>query len=76
MYRLYTVYTSNPEDPHQSQSVEFACDSIREWWQQLGQFYYGFAISILLLCDGGGSNSSNYYIFKEDLQKLAGLSIA
>ncbi len=25
----------------------------------------------MLLCDGGGSNSSNYYIFKEDLQKLA-----
>jgi hypothetical protein len=33
--------------------------------------YYAFATSILLLCDGGGSNSSNYYIFKEDLQKLA-----
>jgi hypothetical protein len=33
--------------------------------------YYAFAVSILFLCDGGGSNSSNYYIFKEDLQKLA-----
>jgi hypothetical protein len=33
--------------------------------------YYAFATSILFLCDGGGSNSSNYYIFKEDLQKLA-----
>jgi hypothetical protein len=52
-------------------TTEFACDSIRQWWQQLGQFYYAFAKSILLLCDGGGSNSSNYYIFKEDLQKLA-----
>jgi len=37
----------------------------------LGQFTYAYAKSILLLCDGGGSNSSNYYIFKEDLQKLA-----
>jgi len=52
-------------------TTEFACDSIRKWWQELGRFYYAFAKSILLLCDGGGSNSSNYYIFKEDLQKLA-----
>ena len=37
----------------------------------MGQFYYAFAKSILLLCDGGGSNSSRYYIFKEDLQRLA-----
>ena len=52
-------------------TTEFACDSIREWWQQVGKLYYAFATSILFLCDGGGSNSSNYYIFKEDLQKLA-----
>ena len=52
-------------------TTEFACDSIRQWWQQVGKLYYAFATSILFLCDGGGSNSSNYYIFKEDLQKLA-----
>ncbi len=28
------------------------------------------ARSILILCDGGGSNSSRYYVFKEALQKL------
>ena len=28
------------------------------------------ATSILILADGGGSNSSRHYIFKEDLQKL------
>ena len=27
-------------------------------------------VSILALCDGGGSNSARCYIFKEDLQKL------
>jgi hypothetical protein len=32
---------------------------------------YPIAASILLLCDGGGSNSSRHYIFKEDLQKLS-----
>ena len=26
---------------------------------------------MLILCDGGGSNSSRYYIFKQDLQALA-----
>ena len=26
---------------------------------------------MLGLCDGGGSNNSHYFIFKEDLQKLA-----
>lgn len=28
------------------------------------------ATSILLLCDGGGSNSSRHYLFKQDLQAL------
>ena len=34
-------------------TTEFACDSIKQWWQQLGQFTYAYAKSILLLCDGG-----------------------
>jgi len=36
-----------------------------------GIVLYPIATSILLLCDGGGSNSSRHYIFKEDLQKLS-----
>ena len=49
---------------------EFACDSLRHWWQQHGQAHYGLAGSLLLLCDGGGSNSSRQYLFKQDLQTL------
>ena len=49
---------------------EFACDSIRYWWNTYGKIRYHGANSILLLCDGGGSNSSRYYIFKQDLQAL------
>ncbi len=49
---------------------EFACDSIRYWWQQYGSVHYESASSILLLCDGGGSNSSRQYLFKQDLQAL------
>jgi len=50
---------------------EFACDSIRQWWNNHGKFIYLTATSILMLMDGGGSNSSRHYIFKQDLQALA-----
>ncbi len=49
---------------------EFACDAIRDWWLEHGQHHYPTATSILLLCDGGGSNSSRQYLFKQDLQRL------
>ncbi len=49
---------------------QFACDSLRVWWQRHGARTYADAKSILLLCDGGGSNNCRHYIFKEDLQRL------
>jgi hypothetical protein len=49
---------------------EFACDAIRDWWLEHGHQHYPTATSILLLCDGGGSNSSRQYLFKQDLQRL------
>ena len=49
---------------------EFVCDCFRLWWALVGSIEYANATSILLLADGGGSNSSRHYIFKEDLQKL------
>jgi hypothetical protein len=49
---------------------EFACDSIERWWESRGRALYPRATSILLLCDGGGSNSARQYLFKEDLQRL------
>ncbi|MGB3916904.1 MAG: hypothetical protein WBL07_05645 [Thiothrix litoralis] len=51
-------------------SRKFACDNLYRWWVQHGKPQYSDATSILLLCDGGGSNSANHFIFKEDLQKL------
>ena len=48
----------------------FACDSLRWYWQRIGRQCYPNATSILLLCDGGGSNSASHYIFKHDLQAL------
>jgi len=49
---------------------EFACDSLRQWWQTDGQALYAEADSLLLLCDGGGSNSARTYLFKADLEQL------
>lgn len=50
---------------------ELCCDCLREWWNEHGKIYYPNAKSILILADGGGSNSSRHYIFKEDIQNLA-----
>lgn len=52
-------------------TTEFACDSLRLFWQHEGQRLYPDASAILLLCDGGGSNSCRKHLFKEDLQSLA-----
>ncbi|WP_422447954.1 MULTISPECIES: ISAzo13-like element transposase-related protein [unclassified Endozoicomonas] len=50
---------------------EFACESVELWWNEEGQRGYPGQNELLMLCDGGGSNSASAYIFKEDLQALA-----
>ena len=50
---------------------ELACDSIATWWEQHGRPDYPRAKKLLVLCDGGGSNSATRYVFKEELQNLA-----
>lgn len=52
-------------------TTEFACDSFRWYWNRIGKQRYPEAKSILIVCDGGGSNSSRKYIFKHDLQQLS-----
>ncbi len=49
---------------------QFACDSLRWYWNRIGQQCYPHAKSMLLLCDCGGSNSAAQYLFKRDLQNL------
>ena len=51
-------------------TTQFACDSLGWYWRRIGQQCYPTASSLLLLCDGGGSNSASKYIFKYDLQQL------
>jgi hypothetical protein len=50
---------------------ELACDSLAAWWDRHGRADYPRARKLLVVCDGGGSNSASMYLFKEDLQKLA-----
>lgn len=54
-------------------TTELACDSLALWWKEQGRYEYPNAQHILVLCDGGGSNSASTYIFKEDLQNLANI---
>ena len=50
---------------------ELACDSIELWFNEQGRKDYPAASELLVLCDGGGSNSASHFIFKEDLQGLS-----
>jgi hypothetical protein len=54
-----------------SETSEMACNAIREWWTTIGDKQYPNAVSILILADAGGSNSSRHNIFKQDLKELA-----
>ena len=47
------------------------CDSVALWWEEAGRMAYPQAKRLLVLGDGGGSNSATQYLFKEDLQGLA-----
>ena len=72
----HTVYDIKRNEAYVSigtrrDTSEFACDSIRHWWRHYGCVHYPLATSILMLMDGGGSNSARHWIFKQDLQALA-----
>lgn len=60
-------------------TAEFAVESIRRWWRQMGRGTYPTATELLIMADSGGSNSSRGRLWKVALQQLAdetGLSIA
>ena len=61
-----------------SDTAAFAVESIRRWWQELGQSRYPRADRILITADCGGSNGARVRLWKTELQTLAdqtGLSI-
>lgn len=54
-----------------SETAEFLCDSLKNWWITHGKNAYQNADTILIFCDAGGANSYRHHIFKVELQKLA-----
>lgn len=52
-------------------TAEFAVESIRGWWNEVGHLQYPKAKRILITADGGGSNGSRVRLWKWELQRLA-----
>jgi hypothetical protein len=52
-------------------TAQFAVQSLRNWWQQLGRAAYPDATALLVMADGGGSNGARVRLWKVALQALA-----
>ena len=52
-------------------TAEFAVNSIRRWWKQMGRRRFPHAAELLITADGGGSNSPRSRLWKVSLQELA-----
>ena len=52
-------------------TAAFAVESIRRWWQKLGQRRYPGAHSLTITADCGGSNGVRVRLWKRELQHLA-----
>ncbi|MGH8523437.1 MAG: ISAzo13 family transposase [Gammaproteobacteria bacterium] len=52
-------------------TAEFAIETIHRWWRHMGLPAYPKAKELLILADGGGSNSSRTRLWKVALQRLA-----
>ena len=52
-------------------TAQFAVNSIRRWWREMGQRRFPRAKQLLITADGGGSNSSRSRLWKWCLQSLA-----
>jgi Rhodopirellula transposase DDE domain len=60
-------------------TAQFAVNSIRSWWEHLGQPRYPNATTLQITADCGGSNGNRTRLWKVELQQLAddtGLEIA
>jgi Rhodopirellula transposase DDE domain len=52
-------------------TAQFATETIRRWWREMGCRAYPKAEELLILADAGGSNSSRSRLWKVSLQTLA-----
>lgn len=54
-----------------SDTAEFAVNSIRSWWNEMGKAEYPYATQLLITADCGGSNGYRVRLWKTELQKFA-----
>jgi transposase len=52
-------------------TASFAVESIRRWWQRMGQALYPHAERVLITADAGGSNGPRVRLWRLELQRLA-----
>jgi hypothetical protein len=52
-------------------TAQFATNSIRRWWTQMGRHRFPRASTLLITADGGGSNSPRSRLWRVSLQDLA-----
>ena len=52
-------------------TAEFAVESIRRWWREMGAEVYPRARRLLITADCGGSNGNRVRLWRRELQKLA-----
>ena len=52
-------------------TAEFAVNSLRFWWHNVGRERYPEATRLLITADGGGSNGARVRLWKRELQNLA-----
>jgi hypothetical protein len=52
-------------------TAQFAVETIRRWWLEMGRFVYPQATELLITADAGGSNGSRLRLWKVALQALA-----
>jgi transposase len=52
-------------------TAEFAVETVRRWWRQMGNQTYPRAKRLLITADGGGSNGSRCRLWTVELQRLA-----
>ena len=50
---------------------QFAVESIRRWWEDVGRPAYQEADRLLMTADSGGSNGSRLRLWKRELADLA-----
>ena len=52
-------------------TAEFAVETMRRWWRNMGSRVYPRAKRLLITADGGGSNGSRCRLWKVELQQFA-----